>query len=477
MSRSSRAQKPQESTQRWLTGAGEGGYLLLVNATPYTWRKKSIHSDQLAVWRFPRKIKPGSTASVYIEFQQRPGTKRTKTNGYCLYKFKDTRSSAIHIEAEDHPSNITVRLQHFDTPNNPGGSYLPLGWQQDGMVYFVLSGLEGQYSSSNPPRDWMQRNLPKLGERPLHKICMPGTHEAGMGILSRCEALPKDLMARFAQTQSLKILGQLEMGSRYLDIRPCISGGEFWTGHYDGRLGARGQKVSSLVKDINQFTAQCAELIILNLSRGLNFDKEWRHFTQSEWSRLLVELLKLNHRFITSGPEKDNLSLLPLSMFIGEGMAAVVVVVDDPEFGKLSRFHNKGFYLPSQLDIFHEYSDTDDCVTMVQDQVRKMQNFMRTSDKRLFLVSWTLRPNAPNLTQEALRSPDKLQSLDVLDVWKQNNKSIRELAYSANKALWKDLLPNTSRVVFPNIVYIDFMESREYVALVMAINDKLSIEP
>lgn len=415
--------------------------------------------------------------SVYIEFQQNKGTSRTKTNGYCLYKFKKTRSSAIHIEAEDQPSNITVRLQHFDTPNNPGGSYLPLGWQHDGTIYFVLSGVEGQYSSSNPPRDWMQQNLSKLGERALHKICMPGTHEAGMGILSHSEALPKDLMAHFTQTQSLKILGQLEMGSRYFDIRPCIYGGEFWTGHYDGRLGARGQKISSIVKDINNFTAQCAELIILNLSHGLHFDKGWRQLTQAEWSRLLVELMDLEHRFITSGHEEHNLSLLPLSRFIGEGKAAVVVVVDGPEYVKLSGFHNKGFYLPSQLDIFQDYSCTDDCVKMVQDQVQKMRNHMRTSDKRLFLVSWTLTQQPPNLTRDDLTSPNKLQSLDVLDIWQQNNKSVRELAYSANKALWKDLLPNTSHVAFPNIVYIDFMESREYVALVMAINDKLLMKP
>ncbi|KAJ9636640.1 hypothetical protein H2204_005240 [Knufia peltigerae] len=411
--------------------------------------------------------------SVYIEFKQTTGRTQTKTNGYCLYKFKKTRSSAIHIEAEDQPANITVRLQHFDTPNNPGGSYLPLGWQQDGTIYFVLSGVEGQYSSSNPPRDWMQQNLSKLGSRPLHKICMPGTHEAGMGILSRSEALPRDIMAHFAQTQSLKILGQLEMGSRYLDIRPCISSGEFWAGHYDGKLGARGQKISSIIKDINQFTAQCAELIILNLSGGLQFDKGFRQLKQSEWSLLLVELMDLDHRFISTGHEEDNISLLPLSKFIGTGKAAVVVVVEGPEYVNLSGFHNKGFYLPSQLDICDDHSDTDDRAKMVHDQVQKMRNFMRTSDKRLFLVSWTLTHQPPSLTREDSMSGNKLQSLDVLNIWQPNHKSIREQACSVNKRLWKDLLPNTSHVAFPNIVYINFMESREYVALVMAINDKL----
>lgn len=318
----------------------------------------------------------------------------------------------------------------------------------------------------------MQQNLRTLGSRPLHKICFPGTHDAGMGEITHVDIIPKDIMADFAQTQSLKILGQMEMGSRYFDIRPEISGGAHWTGHYTDKLGARGQKMSSIIDDINTFTEHCAELIILNLSHSLQSDDDWREYNQSEWNSLFEELLRLNHRFVISGPEAQDLSLLPLSRFIGSGNAAVIIVVEVPRAINLNIFADKGFYLPGQLNVYNEYSNTNDCVEMVQDQIRKMQDHMLSSDKRLFLISWTLTQQAPEVTAEDFLPPNTLQGLSKLAEWKMKNKTIRALAYSANKALLTDLFPYTSQTAFPNVVYIDYLENRNYVSLAMAINDR-----
>ena len=38
---------------------GEGGYLSLINATPYTWHNLYQHSYQLNAWKFPDTINPG----------------------------------------------------------------------------------------------------------------------------------------------------------------------------------------------------------------------------------------------------------------------------------------------------------------------------------------------------------------------------------------------------------------------------------
>ncbi|KAK7903360.1 hypothetical protein LTR67_001379 [Exophiala xenobiotica] len=466
----------QIATQNWLPGASEGCHLVLMNATPYTWKRKDTGSYQLTAWRFPKYVKAGTNVSVFVEFKQSLGTTRSDTSGHCTFALKGTEGCAIRVEAKDDPSRIQVHLLNIETPNNTSGSCIQLGWQHDGAIHFVLSGKQGCFSSSNPPRDWMQQNLRTLGGRPLHKICMLGTHDAGMGILSHTDVIPKDIMALFTQTQSLKVLGQLEMGSRYFDIRPHISGGVYWTGHYSGKLGARGQKMSSIINDINHFTEKCAELIILNMSHSLQSDKGWREFTQSEWNSLFAELTLLKHRFVVTGPDTNDLSLLPLSRFIGSGTAAVLIVVEAPSHITLGNYRDKGFYLPSQLNVYNEYSNTSDCVGMVQDQLQKMQNFMHTSDKRLFLISWTLTQQPPEFTQEDFLPPNTLNGFDKLNDWQQHNKTIRQLAYSANKALWKDLLPNTSHVAFPNIMYIDFMESRNYVALAMAINDKLLVD-
>lgn len=319
----------------------------------------------------------------------------------------------------------------------------------------------------------MQQNLRTLGSRPLHKICMPGTHDAGMGDITHVDVIPKDIMAAFTQTQSLKILGQLNMGSRYFDLRPEISDGGYWTGHYTGKLGARGQEISSIISDINTFTQTCAELIILNFSHSLQSDQGWREFTQAEWNSLYAELLGLNNRFIISPPEANDLSLLPLSRFIGTGKAAVVIVIEAPAGINLDSYRDKGFYLPSQLNVYNEYSNTNDCVKMVQDQVQKMQSFMSSGDKRLFLISWTLTQQSPDFTANDFIPPNTMSGLDKAAEWEKQNKTIRLLAYSANKALLTDLLSNTSVTAFPNIVYIDFMETRDYVSLAMAINDKV----
>ena len=38
---------------------GEGGYLSLINATPYTWHNLYQHSYQLNAWKFPDTINLG----------------------------------------------------------------------------------------------------------------------------------------------------------------------------------------------------------------------------------------------------------------------------------------------------------------------------------------------------------------------------------------------------------------------------------
>jgi hypothetical protein len=417
-------------------------------------------------------------ATVYVEFKQTITTTRSDTSGYCNYSLQGCPGCSIRIEVTDAPSNLKVQLQNLETPNNASGGWIPLGWQHDGIVCFVLSGKKGTFSSSNPPRDWMQQNLGTLGSRPLYQICMPGTHDAGMGDITHVDVIPKDIMAAFTQTQSLTILGQLQMGSRYFDIRPEISGGQYWTGHYSGgssHLGARGQKMSSIVDDVNQFTQMCAELIILNMSHSLQSDEDWREFTQAEWTALYKELTRLDHRFaISAKPDAGNLSLLTLSTFIGAGKAAVVVVIEAPGNITLGTYGaDQGFYLPAQLNVYNEYSNTNDCVEMVQDQLQKMRNFMPSSDKRLFLISWTLTQQEPDFSVKDFTPPNTLLvGLDKVAKWEQQNKTIRLLAYSANKALLTDLLPATGKQAFPNIVYIDFMENRNYVAVAMAINDQ-----
>ena len=353
--------------------------------------------------------------------------------------------------------------------NNAEGSWLNLGWVHDGVVYFVLSGKDGTFNSSNPPVDWMQKSLRTLGKRPLSQICMPGTHDAGMGKITWADHIPDFIIDKFTQTQSYEISYQLHYGSRFLDIRPTISRGDFWTGHYSGKLGARGQSIATIIDDINNFTAENAELVIVNLSHALQTDDNFRYLNQDEWNRLMQAMLRLNHRYtLTDQSKAKDLSLLSLNEFIGQGKAAVICVVEAPPEIKIGDYAQQGFYFPSQLNVYNEYSNTNDCVKMVQDQLGKMKNHMSTDDKRLFLLSWTLTQQPPPTIN--VEDPD---SWSKIVPWAEQLKSIRDMAYSANKAIMIQLLPVVGLSAFPNITYIDFMENSNYAALAMAINDRV----
>ncbi|GKU10362.1 unnamed protein product, partial [Fusarium langsethiae] len=52
-------------------------------------------------------------------------------------------------------------------------------------------------------------------------------------------------------------------------------------------------------------------------------------------------------------------------------------------------------------------------------------------------------------------------------------KPIKFLARDCNKELFTRLLPEVSDKSFPNVVYIDYLNNKEYLPLVIAINDKV----
>ncbi|KAF5023714.1 hypothetical protein F66182_4218 [Fusarium sp. NRRL 66182] len=444
---------------------GEGGNLALVNGTSYRWRRTAQSNYQMNAWNFPEWIEPGTVSSSYVEFKQSIFTTRSDTNGTVVYALDGTDHS-FRIRVRDSPSNIWVELASLEAVNNPKGSTLQLGWRHDGIVSFVLSGKEGSFHTLNPPAAWMQQNLSTLGHRSLSQICMLGTHNAGMSFVSHSD-VPKGIIDDYVLCQSTPVLGQLAYGSRYLDVRPQISAGAFWTGHYTGKLGARGESLASIISSVNNFLSHNPELVIMNISHTLQTDRGevWKEFNQDEWYRLLRELLKLEHLYVVQDDKKaQDLSLLTLDEFIGNGRGAVVCVIENDHLDFGDEFKNKGFYKPSQLNIRNEFSNKDDAVVMVNDQLSKMKGHMSTGDKRLFLLSWTLTQQVPNWTGDILKFITK--TLSFL-------KPIRVLAYTCNKELVTQLLPAVSNSSFPNVVYIDYLDSSEYVALVMAVNDKV----
>lgn len=296
----------------------------------------------------------------------------------------------------------------------------------------------------------MSDNLSSLGNKTLRQICMPGTHDAGMGtfVPGTAFAAPCNTV-----TQSMLMLGQLRAGARYFDIRPVIHCGEFYTGHYTELdilgvktwQGANGQSITSLIDDINGYTQDNPELVILNLSHDLDTDagnSNYPPFTQDQWNALLTQMQQnINNLKVVTA---SDLSQLSLNAFIGDKKAAVIIVVDPSDNNiDISAFAERGFYSPDRFPVYNVYSDTNNLDKMVSDQLSKMQAERPTPNAPLFLLSWTLTQSATQVVTCGLNECD----------------SILEMAKKANAVLDEKLLSACSQNCFPNIIYVDGINS------------------
>lgn len=309
-----------------------------------------------------------------------------------------------------------------------------------------LPGSDGDKAAAINSASWMSDNLTALGNKTLRQLCIPGTHDAGMGtfVPGTAFAAPCNTV-----TQTSQLLGQLQLGARYFDIRPVIHAGQFYTGHYteldiagvNTWQGANGQSMTSVISDINSFTHDNPELVIVYLSHDLDTDvgnSRYAAFNQTQWDSLLTQMREnINNLYVVTA---SDLSLLTLNHYIGDGKAAVIVVVDPSGNDiNIGAFATQGFYTPGQYTVYNEYSDTNDLNQMAADQLAKMQARRPSADAPLFLLSWTL-------TQSTVQAATCGVGL---------SKSILSLAGQANSVLAEKLLPACNAECFPNIIYID----------------------
>lgn len=453
----------------------QSGNLVLINATPYAWQQTNVSSAHMSSWSFPTTVPPSTrfssigvvtapltcklleaSVNVHVEWNEEEGPKDI---GEVYYALEGTQHSfQIHAKAPAERFNIHAFFDGIATTNNPQGSTIGLKWKRDNSTSFVLGGTPGEFFSSNPPTNWMQSTLSSIGNRPLRHIAMPGSHDAGMSTITGGTAFGT---AEDSQTQTQSIGQQLALGSRYFDIRPVITDGFFAAGHYSdidvlGWQGANGQKISDIIAQINSFTANNKELVILNLSHDLNTDvgRDYRSLNQGEWNSLFQQLLGINNLFVAANPTTVDLTTMTLNQFISGNRAAVLIIVQPSDSSiTLGSFVTRGFYTYSQFNAYNSYSDTDDLDTMTSDQLNKMRSVRNSPDSQLFLLSWTLTQDAGDIF---------------------TFESILDLADEANAVLMSDLLPAVSHTTFPNIIYIDNFADSSVTALAMSINSMTS---
>ncbi|MFJ5806130.1 hypothetical protein [Streptomyces sp. NPDC093093] len=136
------------------------------------------------------------------------------------------------------------------------------------------------------PGAWMGGLRGTIGDRPLNRIVMPGSHDSGSWSFTRNSGVcgfgdQADLARRFpsiaasmSRTQSGTLVDQLERGARYFDLRLCKQGDKWFTYHGgpmgnqfldapDGRGGVVRGDVNQVAEWIRQYPK---EIVIIRLS-------------------------------------------------------------------------------------------------------------------------------------------------------------------------------------------------------------------
>jgi len=291
------------------------------------------------------------------------------------------------------------------------------------------------------------------GNIKLNTIIMPGSHDAGMSELHHCD-LGSKMNKGMVQTQQLSIGDQLKAGSRYFDVRVDYDHNTLVTYHRSGNLGCNGQDLEVVInQSISFLQAQPSETFILKFSHirsNRNMEREIK-------DRIDQFLSNMSFRpyIYTSSNREVNLAELSLEDCRGK----MILVFDYPEHISAREGHfryHDGFevdgsgnltaeYKGPNITVCDAYSDTTDLNKMENNQLFKLNNFGGLGKEYLFLLSWTLTPNAGTFF----------------------GGSIKDLARMANRSLPTALQYQVKHdKPMPNIVYIDYVNediSREII--------------
>jgi hypothetical protein len=341
----------------------------------------------------------------------------------------------------------------MSTKHSPQNSDIDLGFRHNAAVNWIMSTDEaGQWwSNSGTYTDWMQQSMGSLANRTLKHICMPGSHDAGMSTFTGGAGGASYINT---QAQYLDFAQQLMAGSRYFDLRPVLSGGQWVSGHYtvlktefgNFGLGGNGQSLADIIQQVNDFTSKYNELVIINLSHTLDTDNRYVDLTQAQWNELFDTLKGINDRFTVKNPGTTDFSNKVLGDFI-TNRASVFIVARLPSGISLGDYANQGFYSDVHFPLSDYYSDTNDRTTMKADQFRKLRDDRNvvadaaTRRDTFHVLSWTL-------TQQAE---------DVL----LYDKAILNMGAAAFDDLvseaWNQFTPQS----FPNVLYVDALGIRD----------------
>lgn len=373
-----------------------------------------------------------------------------------------------------HSPKLVLRLVGMNTVNNAQGTDIDLGFVASPAapprfngVLCIIAGRSGAFvtSGAREPlnhKDWMSRARWAIGERTLREICIPGTHNSGMfkSTWSTTLGVRGNVLN---QTKDIKT--QLELGVRSFDIRPALDkDGKWFYAHHISKIdeigyqGALGEWIGYIVNHINEFSRDNAEVVMLNISHGLNIHAGFRGFSQGDWERLFKEELdRLENRYVASRGE--DLTRVTINKLTDSGKkAAVIIRFDYAEDNKngpaLGSRHGNGYFYSHNFPQVDDYANANDPETLIDNQVEKMKahrNKGRPIDGEVFVMGWAM-------TQKNFGDVSAGPSL-----W--------EWAWDAMTPRLGILYDKCFGRCFPNIIGLDCVEKTDALAIAFAINE------
>ncbi|UTW62845.1 lamin tail domain-containing protein [bacterium SCSIO 12741] len=293
------------------------------------------------------------------------------------------------------------------------------------FLVFVLFGTTQAQDYST----WITDDWEILKDKSLKEIVLPGSHDAGMSVLTHSTAFSTSCNT---QTQVLSIKDQLNAGVRYFDLRPVIYNDtlvdsvvfQWYLGHFDIEYdtiawvipievaeGSAGESLDTALNAIANFIKDNREPVILELSHYYYTYKEIgiyhlddANFTDTislqypygstlsfgHGSQKFMGLLdKIEHYFpeqlrIHSHP--DSVFTTALEELLPPNLGQAIIIFDDIDTSN----PKKGIYSSMDLNIYNNYSNSDDLTFMVNDQVQKFRDNAHSDSSHLFLLSWTI---------------------------------------------------------------------------------------
>jgi len=281
-----------------------------------------------------------------------------------------------------------------------------------------------QYSNEDvlwegPSCAWMGELHAELESRTLFELTLPGTHNCGSYLLSE-ELMPgdwgekseaalkvaeflhipvEDVITPWSLTQDRSVLKQLELGSRYLDLRSGWNGKEWRTFHLE-----QGVLISDVLADVEAFLAKHPmEIVYLEVS----------HLVGSPTEEQVRQLASMIQKICSA-------YLLPRSFSLQEKTVGDIVRSGKRLVASLATSRavlNEFPLIWPGYTFYNTYANTDDLRRMIAFNERTTTWFAKYRRQLwfsgfLFKVSWTLTPQVHTIVDSMLtRNPRNLYTL------------------------------------------------------------------